>query len=89
MEIRVEEATGKEWLEEGHKQMLNVRMSVEEGEILRAILRNFQFDIALLRGWDEELDDAGIQRPDNIRLAAKTDGPVLFFYEKNEPKQSD
>lgn len=89
MKIRIEEATGKEWLEEGHKQMLNVRMSVEEGEILRTILGSFQNNITLLREWDEELDDAGIQRPDNICLAAKTNDPVLFFYEKNEPQQSD
>ena len=86
MKVSVDEATGREWLEGGHKEMLDVRMSVEEAMVLRTILRRFRLNTDIVREWDEELSDAGVPRPDDVHLGVETDSPILFLFTTKEPK---
>ena len=79
MRIEVVDSTEEEKNDTGgHDQLLSLRVSVEEAQILRAMIGSFRKDINLLRSWDEELEYAGVERV-ALKVIAATESPVLSF----------
>jgi len=78
MKIEVVESTDEEREHTGEDLTLSLRVSMEEAQILRAMLGRFRKDINLMRSWDEELEYAGVERV-ALQVVAATDCPVLSF----------
>lgn len=71
MQIKVTASSDEE-------EFLEVKMSIFEGQVLKAMIGKYRNDIDLLAQWKSELDDAGVENP-NFTTAALTMEPILFF----------
>ena len=78
MKIEVVESTDKEHSETGEEELLSLRVTIAEAQILRAMLGSFRKDIVRLKEWDEELEYAGVERVP-LQVIASTAQPVLSF----------
>lgn len=62
----------------GEEELLNLKLTPAEGQILLTMIGAYRDDITLLKQWKEELEDAGVERG-NYFVAAISPQPILFF----------
>jgi hypothetical protein len=83
MQIEVVRSTDEELEATGYGELLSLRVTIEEAQILRAMVGSFKDDISILEHWREELEYAGVERVD-LKVSALAHEPVLFFTTSEE-----
>lgn len=84
MRVEVVDADQQERVDTGEDKVYSLRVGVAEAQILRAMIGRFRNDIPLLGQWDEELEGNGIERAADLKVAAFTEDPVLYFVTPEE-----